>query len=192
MIDLPLNDQDILQIQTHGITLDQQSVGTMEYARASTMTWLTIGYCQFINILSRRYTYTSFFNRNILTNKVLLGSLLFSMGTVTLGVYGPYISDVLEFASIGFLDWLHVWGAAGIFLAVWEGIKILRRSGRKRGNSFTESEFTRFLRFRPGKQRASAPQTRIHVRAHRCSWSHIRAVCSLIPLKKVSFFLQQR
>ena len=122
-------------MKRHGIHLDQQSVGTMDYARASTMTWLTIGYCQFVNILSRRYTYTSFFNRNILTNRILLGSLLFSIGTMTLGVYGPYISDVLEFAAIGLTDWLYVWGAAGIFLAVWEGIKILRRSGRKRGRS---------------------------------------------------------
>ena len=124
-----------LFMNRHGITLNQESVGTMDYARASTMTWLTIGYCQFVNILSRRYTYTSFFNRNILTNRILLGSLLFSVGTMTLGVYGPYISDLLEFAAIGLTDWLYVWGAAGIFLVVWEGIKILRRSGRKPGRA---------------------------------------------------------
>lgn len=117
----------------HGITLDLQSVGTLDYARASTMTWLTIAYCQFINILSRRYTYTSFFNRNILTNRILVGSLFFSIGMVTLGVYGPYVSDILEFASIDLEDWFYVWGAAGMFLVVWEGIKVLRRINRNRG-----------------------------------------------------------
>ncbi|MHC4610159.1 MAG: cation-translocating P-type ATPase, partial [Planctomycetota bacterium] len=111
----------------HGVSLQMSDVGSIEYARASTMTWLTIGYCQFVNILSRRYRYTSIFNRNIITNKILLGSIVISIALVLLGVYGPYISGFLGFASIGLVDWLCVFAAATIFLAAWEGLKLGRR-----------------------------------------------------------------
>jgi Ca2+-transporting ATPase len=105
--------------------------GSALYAKATTLTYLTIAYCQFFNILSRRYEYTSLFNRNILTNKILLGSVFVSIGLVFLGVYGPFISDFLAFGSIGLIDWLHVWGAALVFLGAWEALKFVKRMRRK-------------------------------------------------------------
>jgi Ca2+-transporting ATPase len=112
------------------VKLLQGTVGTLPYFKASTMTWLTIAYCQFVNILSRRYRYTSIFNRNILTNRILFGSVVVSMALVLLGVYLPGLSDFLQFADLQLVDWLYVWGAAGIFLAVWETIKAVRRARR--------------------------------------------------------------
>jgi Ca2+-transporting ATPase len=119
-----------LYMHRHGLELLQGDIRTLGYFRASTMTWLTIAYCQFVNILSRRYRYTSIFNRNILTNRILFGSVVISMALVLAGVYLPGLSDFLQFADITLVDWLYVWGAAGIFLAVWEGIKAVRRSRR--------------------------------------------------------------
>ena len=121
----------MLYMARHGLSLQMADVGTVEYMRASTMTWLTIGYCQFVNILSRRYHYTSIFNRNILTNRILFGSIFGSIALMLLGAYAPYINSFLEFASIGAVDWLFVLGSAGIFLGAWEGLKFFRR--RRRG-----------------------------------------------------------
>ncbi len=122
----------ILYMLRHGGILTQGDVGTVAYMRASTMTWLTIGYCQFVNILSWRYQYRTIFSRNILTNKILLSSIGVSIVMVLIGVYAPYVSSFLEFASIGLVDWLFVWGAALVFLGCWEGLKALRRA-RSRG-----------------------------------------------------------
>ncbi|NQT18728.1 MAG: cation-transporting P-type ATPase [Planctomycetes bacterium] len=120
----------MLYMARHGISLQMSDVGSIEYARASTMTWLTIGYCQFVNILSRRYSHTSIFNRNIITNRILLGSIFISIGLMLLGVYAPYVSGFLQFAGIGLVDWLYVFGAAAFFLVAWEGLKLARRTRR--------------------------------------------------------------
>jgi Ca2+-transporting ATPase len=119
-----------LYMSRHGLSLVMDDVEPLDYMRASTMTWLTIGFCQFINILSRRYRYTSIFNRNIITNRILFGSIFVSIVLVLLGVYAPGISDFLEFAGIGLADWVCVFGATAIFLGAWEGIKVLRRARR--------------------------------------------------------------
>nr|AGF93422.1 calcium-translocating P-type ATPase, PMCA-type [uncultured organism] len=122
-----------------GIQLTVGSRPAVLYAMATTTSYLTIAFCQFLNILSRRYDYTSIFNRNILGNKILLGSIFASIGLVLLGIYGPYISDFLSFGSIGLTDWLYVFLAALAYLAVFEILKIFKRwrenpeSKRQRG-----------------------------------------------------------
>jgi len=102
------------------------------YARATTVAYLTIVYCQFVNILSRRYEYTSLFNRNIWTNKILLGSIAGSVGLVFLGVYGPYISDFLRFEGPYAVDWLFVLAAAAVYMGAFETIKFVKRRRRRR------------------------------------------------------------
>lgn len=105
------------------------------YAGATTMTYLTIAYCQFMNILSRRYDHTTIFSRNFFSNRILLGSIVASIGLVFLGVYGPGISDFLSFGSIGLVDWLYVLLAAGIFLGIFEILKFAKRlRASKRGS----------------------------------------------------------
>ncbi|QGY40434.1 HAD-IC family P-type ATPase [Pseudodesulfovibrio cashew] len=116
-----------LYMQRHGLNLGQDAIGTIEYARASAMTWLTMAFCQFANILSRRYRDVSIFNRNILTNRILLGAVILSAGQTFLAVHAPGIRQFLGFAPIGIEDWLYVFGAAAIFLTAWEGIKWKRR-----------------------------------------------------------------
>ena len=114
-----------------GITLTVDRADPVMYGRATTITYLTIAYCQFANILSRRYEYSSVFSRNFWTNKILLISILGSVGLIFLGVYGPYISDFLRFTSLSLTDWLHVLGAAIVFLAVFELLKFFKRLRRK-------------------------------------------------------------
>jgi Ca2+-transporting ATPase len=98
------------------------------YARATTITYLTIAYCQFSNILSRRYEFTSIFSRTFWTNRILLISVLGAIGLTFLVVYAPYIRDFLRFAALSLTDWFYVLGAAGIYLLVFEALKTFKRS----------------------------------------------------------------
>ncbi|MEF8874472.1 MAG: cation-transporting P-type ATPase [Candidatus Thermoplasmatota archaeon] len=102
----------------------------MAYAKATTISYLTIAYCQFANIMSRRYKYDSIFSKNFFSNKIIVYSIIASIGLVFLGIYGPYISDFLEFASLGPMEWAQVLGAMGIFLANFEVIKLIKRIRR--------------------------------------------------------------
>ncbi len=119
-----------LYFSRHGLSLTSPDTPVMDYARATTVSYLTLVYCQFANIMSRRYEYDSIFNRNFFSNKIILYSIIASIGLVMLGVYGPYISGFLEFASIGMREWLQVLGAMGVFLVVFEVIKLIKRLTR--------------------------------------------------------------
>lgn len=101
------------------------------YAKATTISYLTIAYCQFANIMSRRYEYDSLFSKNIISNRIIVYSIIASIGLVFLGVYGPYISDFLEFASIGWKGWAQVLAGMGIFIAAFEVLKLIKRMRRK-------------------------------------------------------------
>lgn len=97
------------------------------YARATTVTYLTIILCQLINIMSRRYKLTSLFNINFFSNRKMIYSLIISIALVFLVVYTP-LSAYLDFTPITFRDWQLVFAAGSIFLLAFEGIKWYKRS----------------------------------------------------------------
>jgi Ca2+-transporting ATPase len=115
-----------------GITLTVDSVGTMDYFKATALSYATILFCQFFNIFQRRFERTSLFNRDFFTNRALLYSTVISVGLVFLVIYGPYISDFLNFGPVTATDWLFVLGAAVIFLGVFEALKFFKRIKRPR------------------------------------------------------------
>ncbi|MBU1451358.1 MAG: HAD-IC family P-type ATPase [Proteobacteria bacterium] len=119
-----------LFMQREGITLTMDSVNSMIYFKATTLSYATIVFCQFFNILQRRSERGSLFSRNFFTNKILLYSILVSIGLVSLAVYGPYLSDFLSFGPIQFVDWMYVMGAAVFYLLVYEALKLFKRSRR--------------------------------------------------------------
>ncbi|MFB0505126.1 MAG: HAD-IC family P-type ATPase, partial [Thermodesulfobacteriota bacterium] len=120
-----------------GITLTVDSVGTMDYFKATALSYATILFCQFFNILQRRFERISLFNRNFLTNRILLFSIPVSIGLVLVAIYAPYISDFLSFGPITVTDWLFVLGAAVIFLGIFEALKFFKRIRRPRsGNGY--------------------------------------------------------
>jgi Ca2+-transporting ATPase len=114
------------------VTFTLNSADPVMYARATTITYLTIAYCQFSNVLSRRYEYTSLFSKTFWTNRILLLSILGAIGLTFLVVYTPYISEFLRFAALSLTDWLYVLGAAGTYLLVFETFKIFKRSRSRR------------------------------------------------------------
>ena len=55
-----------------------------------------------------------------------------SVVLVFVGIYGPYVSDFLQFARLSLIDWVSVLGAALVFLAAFEILKLLKRVKRGR------------------------------------------------------------
>ncbi|MBM7622474.1 Ca2+-transporting ATPase [Sporohalobacter salinus] len=97
------------------------------YPRATTITYLTIAVCQLINILSRRYKFTSLFNRNLFSNRKMIYSILLSIVLVLTVVYMPGLNSYLDFAPVPIQDWFSILSAGGIFLLAFEGVKWYKR-----------------------------------------------------------------
>jgi len=109
------------------------------------LSYATIVFCQFFNILQRRSERISLFNRNFFTNRILLYATVISMGVVSLAIYGPYISDFLSFGPITVTDWLFVLGAAVVFLGIFEALKFFKRTRRTRSLNEYEASVTESL-----------------------------------------------
>jgi Ca2+-transporting ATPase len=124
-----------LFIAREGIILTVDSVNSMDYFKATVLSYATIVFCQFFNILQRRSERISFFNRNFFTNRILLASVVISIGLVLFAIYGPYISDFLSFGPIAITDWLFILGAAVFYLGVFEVLKFFKRIGGRGGSN---------------------------------------------------------
>lgn len=96
------------------------------YPRATTITYLTIVACQFVNIMSRRYNLTTLFNKNFFSNKQMLISIVISIALVLTVVYTP-INSYLEFSPLLVQDWIRIITAGAVFLVVFELIKVYKR-----------------------------------------------------------------
>ncbi|MFN2364393.1 MAG: cation-translocating P-type ATPase, partial [Halarsenatibacteraceae bacterium] len=100
--------------------------GTGLYQRATTISYLTIVFSQWVNIMSRRYEFKSIFNKNFFSNRKMLYSILLSIAMVMLVIYSP-VNSFLGFAGPTLADWSRVVLAGGIFLLGHEAIKFLKR-----------------------------------------------------------------
>jgi len=101
------------------------------YPRATTLSYATIVFCQFINILSRRYNYDSLFNSNFWSNRKILWSIVISIGFTLTAIYAPFINNFIGFAPLTLSDWGSVLVAAVVFLLAHELIKMFKRSRRR-------------------------------------------------------------
>ena len=122
-----------------GIVLTTGMTDILHYSRATTLAYLTIAFCQFVNVMSRRHDLKSLFNRNFFDNRILLWSILGSIVMVCIGIYAPYISDFLHFSGPRPVDWLYVLGAAAIYLSIYEAVKLRKR---RRGDVVSVSTVT--------------------------------------------------
>ena len=101
------------------------------YRQATTVTYATIAFCQFINILSRRYNYESFFSKTILTNNKILLSIGLSLVLILTVIYVPFFNNFIGFGPLSVMDWIYVSGAALLFLLSHETIKFFKRQRRQ-------------------------------------------------------------
>jgi P-type Ca2+ transporter type 2C len=123
-----------------GVTFTVDHTETMLYARATTISYLTIAYCQFFNVMSRRFERDTLFTKNFWSNKVVLWSIVGSIGLTTLAVYGPFIHQVLAFARLSMIDWAHIVGAALVYLGVFEIMKAVKRVRYRHGTTEAGAE----------------------------------------------------
>jgi Ca2+-transporting ATPase len=112
-------------LQRTGVELDMAHV---LYPRATTLSYATIVCCQYVNILSRRYSYDSIFNSNFWSNKKILWSLIISIVLTLVAIYIPVINHFLGFAPLTLKDWVTILASALVFLSAHEIIKMVKRS----------------------------------------------------------------
>ncbi len=114
-----------------GVALSQFFVESnpesIHYARATTLAYMTIAFCQFANVLSRRFRLRSIFGGGFLTNRILLLSIVGSIALICIAVYVPFVRSFLRFGPPRPVDWLCVLGAASVYLGAFEVMKALRR-----------------------------------------------------------------
>ena len=104
--------------------------GTQIYARGTTISFLTIAFSQWVNIMSRRYEYRSIFNKNFFSNTKMIYSILLSILMVLIVIYSP-INSFLGFSGLALADWGRVVFAGAIFLLGHEGIKFFKRKNEE-------------------------------------------------------------
>jgi Ca2+-transporting ATPase len=117
-----------LFMQRNSISLTVNDVGTMYYLKATALSYCTIVFCQYVNILQRREERVSIFNKNFFSNKLLLISILLTIGLVGIIIYVPYINDFLAFGPLNITDWAFVIGSSLVYLFVFEGLKFYKRT----------------------------------------------------------------
>jgi Ca2+-transporting ATPase len=117
----------VLFMFRHGTTFTLESADPLLYAKATTITYITIACCQYINILSHRFESASIFNRSFFSNRILLGSIFVSIGLILVVVYTPVVRDFLRFAPVSPGDWMYVLGAAAVYLLAFEAMKFFKR-----------------------------------------------------------------
>lgn len=88
-------------------------------ASATTMTYVTIVFCQLLNIMQRRSIH-GFFSRYQFHNRQFWGALLLSAIIVCSIVYVPAVSQFFGSGSLSIQDWLCVFAAGAAFIAIRE------------------------------------------------------------------------
>ncbi len=115
-----------------GITFTVEAADPILYARATTVVYLTIAFCQFSNILSRRDEYDSILSRNFFSNRILLMSIAGSILLMLVVIYTPFLRNFLQFDPPALVDWLYVIGSSGAYLAIFEIMKLFKRRRREK------------------------------------------------------------
>lgn len=96
------------------------------YMRATTLTYVSIVFAQWLNIMSRRAgEKTSILSSYVWSNTRLFWSFAISFFFLLNIVYNPYITPFLYTAPMNIMDWLLAIGAAIVFLIIRENYKAL-------------------------------------------------------------------
>lgn len=97
------------------------------YKQATTISFISIAFAQWINIMSRRYEYNTLFNKNFFTNKKMLYSIGFSIVAVFFVTHTPVINNVFGFRALPIGSWLNIVISGFVFLMGHEVIKFFKR-----------------------------------------------------------------
>jgi len=101
-----------------------------EYERAITITFISVIFGQFANLLSRR-TVGNVLGKYLFSNKYLLGAIAFSSSCIVLIVYIPICNLYFHTAPLHLYDWILPISAGAICLTVYELLKKWKLSTNK-------------------------------------------------------------
>ncbi len=117
----------VLYFITHGFTITTFSTATPYYAMATSVTYTSILFCQFANILSRRAGTDSVFTSYLRSNKKLLIAFWISITCIMVLIYAPIIHTYFGFGSMDIKDRLFPIGWGMVFLLIREWQKYGKR-----------------------------------------------------------------
>lgn len=118
----------LLLFTRSGISLTSLTDTNPLYARATTLTYVTLVIISFMNMLSKRVGDTeSVFSPYLWSNRRLLGSFILSIGFVMLLVYTRAANNFMQMAPLTAMDWFLAGAGGLIFLSIYEIIKWLER-----------------------------------------------------------------
>ena len=90
-----------------------------QYEKAITITFISVIFGQFANLLSRR-TYGNVFGKYLFSNRNLLLSFLFSVSCIILIVYVPLFNLYFHTSPLNSFDWILPLGSGAICLLIYE------------------------------------------------------------------------
>jgi Ca2+-transporting ATPase len=116
----------IIFVVRHGLSPAHLSRTTTLYASATTLTYVTICMCQFVNILILR-TQERTLTRYIFSNRNLWIAFGISFFCILNIVYNPLIHKIFGTYYLGIVDWLYILAAMSIYFSIRETIKFFNR-----------------------------------------------------------------
>jgi Ca2+-transporting ATPase len=102
----------------HHISPEHLSTNAAPYMQATILTYITIVFCQFMNLLLVRSQDQPLFSSYLWSNKKLLAAFAVSFVCILNIVYNPVIQPYFNSESLTGYDWLTAFAAAGIYTAV--------------------------------------------------------------------------
>lgn len=97
------------------------------YAQATSLTYVTLVFCQFVNILFvRAHERERFFGRHLWDNRILLAAFAAATCFVAGIVYNPWLQTYFGTAELGLIDWATAVACALIF----GGLRLVQRHTR--------------------------------------------------------------
>jgi Ca2+-transporting ATPase len=94
------------------------ATGSSVYMRATILTYVTLVFCQFMNLLLVRSQGQPFFSSYLWSNKKLLAAFAISLFCILNIVYNPLIQPYFGSGPLSTTDWLTAAGVAAIYTAI--------------------------------------------------------------------------
>ncbi|MFA7298651.1 MAG: cation-transporting P-type ATPase [Candidatus Absconditabacterales bacterium] len=117
----------LLYIIFHGYTLSSFTSESSIYTTATSITYTSILFCQFMNIFSRRAGMKSVFTSYLRSNKKLLFAFGFSLMCIMILIYTPVIHTYFAFGKMDIQDRLFPILGGIVFLLIRESAKYFQR-----------------------------------------------------------------
>jgi P-type Ca2+ transporter type 2C len=119
----------VLAVLRDGGTLSGLVATDPIYLKATTITYVTIVMCQWMNILSRRAGEETVFTSYLWSNRNLLLSFGITFFIILNIIYNPWVSMFMGTGPLKPMDWAFVMWGAGVYLAIRELWKLGARKG---------------------------------------------------------------